>query len=57
MRIDFDAMEETIIPHMRGGEKEKNPRVFCAEQKTRPLGRFRRDGFCCCRIWAARGAA
>ena len=27
MLIDFDAMEETVIPHMRGGEKEVAARM------------------------------
>lgn len=31
MRIDFDAMEETIIPHMRGGEKEVAARMYTDE--------------------------
>lgn len=28
MLIDFNAMEEQIIPHMRGGEKEYRVRMF-----------------------------
>ena len=28
MRIDFAAMEEQVIPHMRGGEKEAAMRIY-----------------------------
>ena len=31
MKLDFDAMEETIIPHMRGGEKEVAARMYTDE--------------------------
>ena len=28
MKIDFSAIEETVIPHMRGGEKELRAHMF-----------------------------
>ena len=28
MLINFDQMEETVIPHFRGGEKETRSRMF-----------------------------
>ena len=28
MRIDFDTMETTVIPHFRGGEKEVSSEMF-----------------------------
>lgn len=28
MKIDFSAMEETVIPHMMGGEKEVHARMY-----------------------------
>ena len=28
MLIDFAAMEEQVIPHMRGGEKEAAMRIY-----------------------------
>ena len=28
MRIDFETMETTVIPHMRGGEKEVSAEMF-----------------------------
>ena len=37
MLIDFDAMETTVIPHMRGGEKEVSARMY-----TDPLGKIMR---------------
>ena len=40
MRIDFDAMEETIIPHMRGGEKEVAARMYTDELGKIMLGRL-----------------
>ena len=55
MRIDFDAMEETIIPHMRGGEKEVAARMYTAGQKDpdlilRPSGEKRLSNFM---LWQA----
>ena len=35
MLIDFDAMETTVIPRMRGGEKEVSARMY-----TDPLGKI-----------------
>ena len=37
MLIDFDAMETTVIPRMRGGEKEVSARMY-----TDPLGKIMR---------------
>lgn len=37
MLIDFDAMETTVIPHMRGGEKEVSAQLY-----TDPLGKIMR---------------
>ena len=31
MNIDFSAMEETVIPHMRGGEKEVRACMYTDE--------------------------
>ena len=28
MRIDFDKIETTVIPHMRGGEKEVSASIY-----------------------------
>ena len=28
MRIDFETMETTVIPHMRGGEKEVSVKMY-----------------------------
>lgn len=28
MQINFDAMETTVIPHMRGGEKEVSAKMY-----------------------------
>ena len=31
MLIDFSTMEETVIPHFKGGEKETAARMFTDE--------------------------
>lgn len=37
MLIEFDKMETTVIPHMRGGEKEVSARMYAD-----PLGKIMR---------------
>lgn len=32
MILDFDAMEETLVPHMRGGEKEVRAKMHTDER-------------------------
>ena len=52
MRIDFDAMEETIIPHMRGGEKEVAARMYTDELGKIMRSEERRVGKECRSRWS-----
>ena len=40
MRIDFDTMETTVIPHFRGGEKEVSSEMFVDECNKIMRGRL-----------------
>ena len=40
MLIEFDKMEPTVIPHMRGGEKEVRARMYTDPQNKIMRGRL-----------------
>lgn len=40
MIIDFDHLEETVIPHFRGGEKETRSRMYTDENNKIMRGKL-----------------
>ena len=44
-KVDFDGMEETVIPHFKGGEKEFAAKMFVDELNKIMRGRLIPGGF------------